>query len=111
MALVASCAVLLAVGIFALVAAAAGHRMLPSDAEHLLCSIGLGVIATEVVFFFAQLLGHIRLGVGIVLAVRLFLRSATLSRIATKRMIEDRNHDDSRAKELKSANDHHRYIA
>lgn len=68
--------VLFAVAIFALIAAAAGHRMLrmcalefPSDAEHLLCSVGLGVIAIEVLLFFAQIPGHIRLGVWIVLAV------------------------------------------
>jgi hypothetical protein len=76
MALVTSCMVLFAVGLFALVAAAAGHRILrlcalefPSDAEHLLCSIGLGVIAIEVLLFFAQIPGHIPLGVAIVLAV------------------------------------------
>src|SRR4029077_4653731 len=76
MALVASCTVLVALGLFALIAAAAGLRLLrlcalefPSDAEHLLCSLGLGVIPIEVLLFFAQIPGHIHRGVVTVLAI------------------------------------------
>jgi hypothetical protein len=74
MALAASCALLLAVGLFAMVVTTAGHRILrlsrlefSSDAEHLLCSAALGVICLQVLLFGAQGLGHIRAGVLIVL--------------------------------------------
>ena len=80
MALVATTALLIAVGLFALVAAAFGHRLLrilvlefPSDAEHLLCSVALGVICIEVLFFLVQLSSHIRAGVATVLGLALLL--------------------------------------
>src|SRR5437879_5868852 len=80
MALVASSAVLLAVVVFASVATAFGHRILrvlapdfSFDALSLLCSIALGVIGIEVLFFFAQFSGHIRIGVVAVLALAVLL--------------------------------------
>src|SRR6266849_6381243 len=79
MELIISCVLLLAVGFFALMGTALGHRLLrlsslefDADAEHLLCSVALGVICTEVLFFLVQLSGHIRAGVITVLAVALF---------------------------------------
>ena len=76
MALATSCAVLLIVGLFATVVTAAGHRILrlselefPSDAEHLLCSAALGVICLQVFLFGAQITGHIRAAVIVVMAL------------------------------------------
>jgi hypothetical protein len=80
MALIASTTILCAVGLFALVAGAFGHRLLrilglefTSDSEHLLCSVALGVICIEVLFFLVQLSSHIRLGVVTILALTLML--------------------------------------
>jgi uncharacterized membrane protein YhaH (DUF805 family) len=79
MALVTASAVLFAVGLFALMATALGHRLLrlsslefEAEAEHLLCSAALGVICLEALLFLAQISGHIRAGVTTVLAVVLF---------------------------------------
>jgi hypothetical protein len=79
MALIVSCATLLAVGFFALVATALGHRLLgfcsiefAGDAEHLLSSMAVGVICIEVLLFLVQITGHIRIGVVTVIAVALF---------------------------------------
>ncbi len=79
MALVTASAVLLAVGFFALIGTALGHRLLrlsslefAGDAEHLLSSVGVGVICVEVALFVVQILGHIRAGVIAVIAVALF---------------------------------------
>ena len=76
MALATSFAMLLLVGLFAVFATAAGHRLLrlgrlefPSDCEHLLCSTALGVICLQVFLFAAQVLGHIRAAVIVVLAL------------------------------------------
>jgi hypothetical protein len=70
MALATSCALLLAVGLYAMIMTAAGHRMLrlsglefPSDSEHLLCSAALGVLCLQVLLFGAQLAGHILVAV------------------------------------------------
>ena len=80
MALAASSGVLLAVAGFAFLATALGHRMLrllgmnfASDAESLLCSIALGVAGIQVLVFFVQLSGHVRIGVATVLALALLL--------------------------------------
>jgi Protein of unknown function (DUF1420) len=66
MALATSCALLLAVGSFAVIVSAAGHRILrlgglefPSDSEHLLCSAALGVLCLQVILFGAQIAGHL----------------------------------------------------
>src|SRR5271167_3126967 len=79
MALIVSCATLLAVGFFALIAAALGRRLLrlcsiefAGDAEHLLSSIAVGVICIEVLLFLVQTTGHIRAGVVTVIVVALF---------------------------------------
>src|SRR5580704_12380271 len=79
MALIVSCATLLAVGFFALVATALGHRLLgfcsiefAGDAEHLLSSMAVGVLCIEVLLFLVQITGHIRIGVVTVIAVALF---------------------------------------
>jgi uncharacterized membrane protein YhaH (DUF805 family) len=79
MALITSCVVLLAVGFFALMATALGHRLLrlsslefDADAEHLLCSVALGVIGIEVLLFLVQLSGHIGAGVIAVIALGFF---------------------------------------
>ena len=73
MALVSSLATLLAVGLFAVIAAGFGSRLLltcglefASDAEHLLCSITFGVICFEILLFPAQLPSHARIAVVIV---------------------------------------------
>ena len=57
MALATSYALLLAVGLFATIVTAAGHRILrlgglefPSDSEHLLCSAALGVLCLQAFF-------------------------------------------------------------
>src|SRR5487761_23441 len=70
MALISAALVLIGVILFTLTAASLGHRLLrmwslefPSNAEHLCCSIAVGVICTEVLLFFSQLTGHIRLGI------------------------------------------------
>jgi hypothetical protein len=75
MALAASTATLLAVVLFAFVAAALGHRLfrlcsleIPDSAEHLLCCEAAGVICIEIFLFLSQLSGHIRAGVFVVLA-------------------------------------------
>jgi hypothetical protein len=92
MALAASCAVLLAVGLSWLVATAAGHHLLrwwrlefASDGEHLLCCAGLGVVGIEVLLFFAQIPGRIRLGVvaaiGVVVLFALGDIFTTLARV------------------------------
>jgi hypothetical protein len=97
MALAASIATLAAVAIFAVMAAAFGHRLLrtfdfavPSDALHLLCALAAGVICFEVLLFFAQMVGHIRVDVVIILllfavfgaseASRIFSRASQLAR-------------------------------
>jgi hypothetical protein len=79
MALIASCSTLLAVGFFAFMTTALGHRLLhfsslefAGDAEHLLCSVALGVICVDVLLFLVQILGHIRAGVIAVLAMAFF---------------------------------------
>jgi hypothetical protein len=80
MALAASVASLLAVGMFALVSAAFGHRLLRlallqfhSETEHLLCAVGLGVICLNVLFFLAQISTRIRFCIFTVLAIALFV--------------------------------------
>jgi len=67
MALAVSLAMLIAAGCFAIVAAAAGHRLLrilrfelSSDASQLLCSVAVGVIGFQILVFFSQPSGHIR---------------------------------------------------
>src|SRR5262249_32753132 len=76
MALAGSCVTLLAVGLFALIVTAVGHRLLriarlefPSDAEHLLCSAAVGVIFVQVFLFGAQIGRHIHFAVWVVLAL------------------------------------------
>jgi len=61
-----------------MVVTTAGHRILrlgrlefSSDAEHLLCSAALGVICLQALLFGAQVLGHIRAAVLIVLVLAL----------------------------------------
>jgi hypothetical protein len=88
MALATSCAVLLAVGLFTIIATALGHRLLRLSAlefacgvEHLLCSAALGVICIEILFFLAQIMGHIRAGVVTVLIVSLLFGFADLARV------------------------------
>jgi hypothetical protein len=80
MALAVSSASLLAVMLFAFLATALGHRLLrlcsfeiTSSAEHLLCSIALGVICIEACLFLSQLAGNVRAGVVVVLVVVLLL--------------------------------------
>ncbi|HET8922818.1 MAG TPA: hypothetical protein VFN26_07445 [Candidatus Acidoferrum sp.] len=80
MALLASLAALLAVGLFALIAAALGHRILRlsslesvSEAENLLCSAAVGVICIGLLLFPIQMLGHIRTGVIAVIVLSLLL--------------------------------------
>jgi hypothetical protein len=75
MALAASTATLLAVVLFAFVAAALGHRLfrlcsleIPDSAEHLLCCEAAGVICIEIFLFLSQMSVHIRAGVFVVLA-------------------------------------------
>lgn len=84
-------AALLAVGLFALLATALGHRLLrlcslelPDSAEHLLCSTALGVICTEVGLFLSQLSGHIRAGVIVVLAVIVVVGASDLIAVARR---------------------------
>jgi hypothetical protein len=91
MALATSSAVLLAVGLFTIIATALGHRLLrlsalkfSSDAEHLLCSAALGVICLEMLFFLAQILGHIRVGVISVIVAALLFGVTDLPRILTR---------------------------
>ena len=79
MALIVSCVTLLAVGLFALMATALGHRLLrgrsmevAGDAEHLLSAIAVGVVCLEVLFFLVQPSGHIRAGIVTVIAVAFF---------------------------------------
>jgi Protein of unknown function (DUF1420) len=74
MALVTSCAVLLAVGFFAIIATGLGHRLLrffalkfPRAAEQLLYSAAVGVICFEILLFLAQMTGHVRLAVVLIL--------------------------------------------
>jgi len=69
MALVASFGILLAVLLFACIASCLGHSFLRicrirlfSDAEHLLCSVALGVMVIEIFLFFVQLIRNIRAG-------------------------------------------------
>jgi uncharacterized protein DUF1420 len=80
MALVTSFLVLLAVGLWAWIASALGHRLLrllsvelSSSAEHLLLSAALGFICIEVFLFFAQIFTHIRVCVFVVLALAVLL--------------------------------------
>lgn len=80
MALAASTAALLAVALFAFVAAALGNQLLrlcsfelPTIAEDLLCSTALGVICTEIFLFLSQLSGNIRAGVVVVIGAVLLL--------------------------------------
>ncbi len=94
MALATSCAVLLAVGFFAMVAAALGHRLLrlsglefSSGAEHLFCAAALGVICFEVLVFLAQMLGHIRAGVVTVLVLALLFGFADIARVYAKALV------------------------
>jgi hypothetical protein len=82
MALAVSLGVLLAVALFALIAAALGHRLLRLSAlelgssfEHFLLSAAVGVICIEIALFFAQMTGHIRGGVIAVLAMALLFGS------------------------------------
>jgi hypothetical protein len=80
MALIVTTAILCAVGLFAFVAGAFGHRLLrilgiefPPDVEHLLCSVALGVICLEILFFLVQLSSHVRFGVAGILALAVLL--------------------------------------
>ena len=91
MALITSCAVLLAVFLFAVITAAFGHRMMrilrlefPSHVEHLLCSVALGVISFEVLIFFVQTLGHIRIGTAAVILLLVVVGIPDLSPVLVK---------------------------
>jgi Protein of unknown function (DUF1420) len=91
MALATSCAALLAAGLVAMIATALGHRLLRLSAlefscatEHLLCSVALGVICVEILFFVTQILDHIRTGVVIVLILSLLLGIADIARVFAK---------------------------
>ena len=91
MALAASTAVLLAVMLFAFVAAALGQRVLrlcslelPDSAEHLLCCEAVGAICIEIFLFLSQLSGNIRAGVFVVLAGAVLFASNQLAAVSRR---------------------------
>ena len=83
MALINSSAILCAVVLFSGIAVLFGHRLLRlislnlSDKGeplvHLLCSVAVGVISLEVLFFLVELSGRIKAGVAVVLAFALLV--------------------------------------
>jgi len=80
MALAESIFILIAVGVFAIISGALGHRLLrflrfelASNAEHLLCSVALGVICFEVLIFVTEVMNQIRIGIITLLVLALLL--------------------------------------
>src|SRR5271155_2661423 len=91
MALAVSLAALLAVLLFAFVATALGHRLLGLFSceiaflpEHLLCSVALGAVCTEVCLFLSLLSGNVRVGVVVVIVVIFLLALSEFKAVSMK---------------------------